>query len=230
MTDHTIFEPGNLLVTQERERALSGVLRRHGIESLAGLRIFEAGPAAPDVLGLFVQWGASPANLAGLRFPAPPKGPTSESSGIRMHELHEGAIPEHDETIDIAVAFSLFSGAGNEDAAHGIARELFRVTKPGGLILVYDARGNGLGGHRRRVVRLDDIRRWFPKCPLHEQSLTLAPAIARITGRYAPWLYGTLAVVPLLRTHAMYVLRRPALPPIRADYTPPGLEPIPSPE
>jgi hypothetical protein len=41
------------------------------------------------------------------------------------------------------------------------------------------------------------------------KTLTLAPPIARRVGRFAPALYGPLAAVPPLRSHALYVMRRP---------------------
>lgn len=225
MTEHSIFEPGNLLAAQERERMLSRVLRRQGIESLADLRIIAAGPETPRDLRLLVQWGAAPANITGVRFPASKSLAEASPPGIGIFPLEDDAIPDGDETVDLLLAFGLFGGLGNEDTAHGIARELFRVTKPGGLILIYDTRGNSLGDRRDRAIRFDDVRRWFPKCPAREQSLTLAAPVASLTGRFAPWLYGPLSALPALRTHALYVLRRPALPPIRADYTPPGFAP-----
>ncbi|GIW15120.1 MAG: hypothetical protein KatS3mg063_0973 [Tepidiforma sp.] len=93
--------------------------------------------------------------------------------------------------------------------AQRIAGELVRITRPGGLIIVYDMRRRNPANPNVHPVLEDDIRRWFPRCPMRVKTLTLAPPIARRVGRFAPWLYGPLAAVPPLRTHAMYVLRRP---------------------
>jgi hypothetical protein len=64
--NHSILEPGNLLMVQERERFLARLLRQHGFESLADLTGFEAGCSAGYNLRLLVQWGALPSNLAGV--------------------------------------------------------------------------------------------------------------------------------------------------------------------
>ena len=221
----SILHPGNLLMVQERERFLSYLLRQQGYESLADLTGFEAGCSAGYNLRLLVQWGAHPANLAGADIdPEATDYVNAHSPEIRVFTGSAESVPERDESFDLSLAFTLFSSVHDEDVAHGIAREMFRITKPGGLIVVYDMRRRNPANRAVHPVLSDDIRRWFPKCPLRVHTITLAPPIARPLGRYAPWLYGPLSFIPPLRTHAMYVLRRPALPPIRADYTPPPSE------
>jgi len=209
---HSILEPGNLLMIQERERWLAGLLRKHGWHSLEDLRVFEAGCGGGYNLRLFVQWGARPANLAGTDIdPVATAYCVSRSPEILVHTGSAVRIPEPDRAFDISLAFTLFSSIHDEETAEAIASELFRITKPGGLILIYDMRRNNPRNAAVHAVALDDIRRWFPKCPLKVHSLTLAPPIARPIGRWAPWLYGPLAAVPPLRTHHLVVLRRPAL-------------------
>ena len=214
MHQHSILHMGNLLMVQERERFLSRLVARAGVGDLDDYRAFEAGSSTGYNLRLLLQWGARPEHLAGMDVdPAAVEYCRSHAPEIRVHEGSADNIPEPDEQFDLAMAFTLFSSVPDEDVAHGIARELFRITRPGGLIVVYDMRRRSPGNPAVHKIDSEDIRRWFPKCPLRVQSLTLAPPIARAVGRYVPWLYGTLAAIPLLRTHAMYVLRRPALPP-----------------
>ena len=74
--------------------------------------------------------------------------------------------------------------------------------------IVYDMRRRSPGNPNVHPVSAEDIRRWFPRAPMRMTTITLAPPIARRLGR-TPWLYGPLSRIPLLRTHAMYVLRRP---------------------
>jgi SAM-dependent methyltransferase len=226
--NHSIFDPGDLLMVQERERFLARLLRRHGYESLADLTAFEAGCSAAHNLMLLVQWGALPANLGAIDIDQLATDfVKTHLPEIRVSTGSAESVPERDASFDLSLAFTLFSSVHDEEVAHGIARELFRITKPGGLIIVYDMRRKNPANRRVHPVLSDDIRRWFPKCPLRVHTITLAPPIARLAGRFAPWLYGPLSFIPPLRTHAMYVLRRPALPPIRADYTPPPMEATP---
>lgn len=205
---------GNLLMVQERERLLSGIFRRHGIHSLAGFRTFEAGCSTGYHLRLMVQWGASPDGQAGIDLdPAAVDYARSHGPGMRIHLGSADAIPEPTASFDLSLAFTLFSSVPAEETAAGIARELFRITRPGGLILVHDMRRRNPRNPAVHPIDTSDIRRWFPSCPVRARSCTLAPPIARRIGRWVPGLYGPLAAVPLLRTHTLYVIRRPALPP-----------------
>lgn len=201
-------------MVQERERFLSKLLRSNGIDSLDHCRVFEAGCSTGYNLRLFLQWGARPENLAGIDLdPVAVDYNKAHAPEIRVHSGSANDIPETGATFDIALAFTLFSSVPNEDEAHAIARELFRITRPGGLIVIYDMRKKNPRNARVHPVLAEDIRRWFPKCPMQTHRITLAPPLARPVGRFAPWLYGPLASLPLLRSHAMYVLRRPFLPP-----------------
>lgn len=211
--EHSALEMGNLLMLQERERFLVKQFRRRGIGSLEDLRIFEAGCSAGYNLRLMVQWGARPEHVVGMEIdPEQAEYVARRSSQIRVHVGSADNIPEEDKTFELAMAFTLFSSVTDEDVAHGIAREMFRITKPGGLIVVYDMRRRSRNP-RVHPVDVEDVRRWFPKCPMRMYPITLGPPLARLVGRYAPWLYGPLAAIPPLRTHAMYVLRRPATSP-----------------
>lgn len=214
MTSDSILEMGNLLMVQERERFLSRLLWKAGFRALDDLRAFEAGCSTGYNLRQLVQWGAHPRNVAGMDLDQVAVQYCHEHSPeIRVHHGSAEAIPEPAEHFDLSLAFTLFSSIPDEDVSHGIARELFRITRPGGLILVYDMRRDNPRNPDVHSIHSDDIRRWFPKCPLQTRSMTVAPPIARPVARYLPSLYEPLAEIPWLRTHAMYILRRPALPP-----------------
>ena len=217
MVDHSILELGNLLMVQERERLLSKLFEQQDIRDLDGVKTFEAGCSTGYNLRLMVQWGARPEHQAGQDVDESAVAYCkTHAPEIRVHVGSATAIPEPEETFDLALAFTLLSSVPDEDIAHGIARELFRITRPGGLILIYDLRRDNPRNPSVHKLADDDIRRWFPSCPLKVHHLTLAPPIARHVGRWVPALYGPLAAIPPLRTHAMWVLRRPALP-LRRD-------------
>ena len=202
---------GNLLMVQERERLLSRILNTHGYRSLEGVRAFEAGCSTAYHLRLMVQWGARPEDQAGMDLSAEMVDYCrSHAPEIRVHQGSADAIPEPDARFHLALAFTLFSSVPDDATATGIASELFRITKPGGLILIHDMRRSNPKNPDVHAMREADIRRWFPSCRLRTHSMTLAPPLARRVGSRAAWLYGPLAALPPLRTHAMYVLRRPA--------------------
>ena len=198
-------------MVQERERFLARLLRRAGFASLDDSRVFEAGCSTGYNLRLMVQWGGRPENMAGIDLdPAAVDYCKAHAPEIRVHAGSADRIQEPDESFDVALAFTLFSSVPDEEVSAGIARELVRIVRPGGLIVVYDMRRRSPGNQHVHPISSEDIRRWFPRAPMRTTTITLAPPIARRAGKWAPWLYGPLATVPLLRTHAMHVLRRPA--------------------
>jgi SAM-dependent methyltransferase len=160
-----------------------------------------------------VQWGARPENVAGMDLSEESVAYCREHApAIRVHCGSAVTIPEADRSFDIALAFTLFSSVPDDDVARGIGRELIRITRPGGLILIYDMRRNNPRNPAVHRVSRDDIRRWFPNCPGRTRSLTLLPPLARPVGRLAPFLYAPLGAIPFLRSHELHVLRRAASP------------------
>src|SRR4051794_20812120 len=107
---HSILDMGNLLMVQERERAISRILAEHRIESLDGVRVFEAGCSTGYNLRLFVQWGGRPQDMAGIDLDAAAvEYCKTHSPEIRVHHGSAEAIPEPDGAFDVALAFTLFS-------------------------------------------------------------------------------------------------------------------------
>lgn len=208
---HSILEPGNLLILQERERHLLRMFRRLGVEKLEGLRVFEAGCGGGYNLRLMLQWGARPEDLAGIDIDETSVEYCREhTADVRIHAGSADDIPEADASFDLTIAFTLFSSVPDEAVSLGIAREMVRITRPGGHIVIYDMRRTNPWNPGVHKITRDAVRRWFPACPLHTSSLTLVPLLARPLGRRAPALYGPLAAIPPLRSHALYVLRRQA--------------------
>ena len=209
MADQSILNPGNLLMVQERERFLAGFFRRAGFSSLDDVRVFEAGCSTGYNLRAMVQWGGRPENMAGIDLdPAAVDYCKAHAPEIRVHSGSADHIPEADGGFDLALAFTLFSSVPDEAVSAGIGRELSRIVRPGGFVIVYDMRRKSPGNRNVHPVSSQDVRRWFPKCQLKSRSITLAPPLARGIGRRAGWCYGVLAAVPLLRTHEMHVLKK----------------------
>jgi SAM-dependent methyltransferase len=205
---------GTICILQERERALSGVLRKAGFRNLEGVKLFDAGCGTGYSLRQFVQWGAHPKDLAGIDIDNTRiEYARSHAPAIRVHGGSAESIPEPDKSFDVCFAARLFSSLHNEDAAERIALEMFRITRPGGLIVVYDIRRKQPGNPAIQSVDADDIRRWFPKCRAKTRHLTLPSTLAGILGRIGPAAYGTVGLVPPVRTHSLHVMRRPATSP-----------------
>ncbi len=210
---HSILELGNLLMVQERERFLLRLFRRAAITRLDEVRVFEAGCSTGYNLRQMVQWGGSPPNMAGIDIdPVAIEYCAAHSPNIRWHAGSAAAIPEGDGSFDLTLAFTLFSSVADANVASTIAAELFRITRPGGRVVIYDMRRRNPSNPDVHPIVTDVVRGWFPGCRIQRTPITLAPPLARLAGRYAPWLYGPLASIRPLRTHTMFVVRRPLLP------------------
>lgn len=214
----SVLDPGNLLMVQERERILARIFQAAGYRTLAEARIFEAGCGGGYNLRQFVQWGARPENLAGVDIDGARINYTRAfSPSINVYEGSAESIPEDDKSFDMSVAFTLFSSIHDEEVCERIGMEMFRITRPGGLILIYDMRRNNPRNKAVHAVGQDDVQRWFPKCRVRTRHLTLVPPVARRIGKWAPWLYGPVGAVPFFRTHSLHVLRRPATSPFEDE-------------
>lgn len=208
---HSILHPGNLRLVQEREREIAKLLARWQDGSLENLTVFEAGCGGGYNLRMLVQWGCAPENLYGVDInEAQIAYARSHSHGIPFHVMSAHQVPQPDGAFDMSIAFTLFSSVREEELAASIAAEMYRLTRPGGLILVYDMRRRNPYNDAVKPIASSDIRRWFPKCPLRTQSMTLVPPLARPIARYAPWAFGFFSAIPPLRGHALYVMRRPS--------------------
>ena len=189
---------------------LARLLKRSGWLQLDALRGFEAGCSTGYNLRMLVQWGGRPEHMAGIDLDDEAVDYCkARAPEIRVHAGSADTIPEPDASFDLSLAFTLFSSVPDETVSQGIARELSRITRPGGLILVYDMRRRNPSNRSVHPVSPDDIRRWFPRSRMRAHSLTLAPPLARRAGAWAPWLYGPLASLPPLRTHNLYVIKQP---------------------
>ncbi|MGK2965773.1 MAG: class I SAM-dependent methyltransferase [Tepidiformaceae bacterium] len=210
-TRHSLLHPGNQLMVQERERALAGILAKWQKGTLEDLKVFEAGCGGGYNLRMLVQWGCDPENLFGVDIDSEQiQYSRSRSPEIAVHAVSAEQVSQPDGAFDMSIAFTLFSSVRDEDLAAAIAAEMYRLTRPGGLILVYDMRRANPYNSAIRPIGPDDIRRWFPKCPMRNRPITLAPPLARPIGKRAPWLYRPLAAIRPLRSHALYVIRRPS--------------------
>ena len=63
---YSCFNPGNLFITQTRERRLLQLLKHYGFASLATKRILEIGCGQGYWLREFVKFRARPENIAGI--------------------------------------------------------------------------------------------------------------------------------------------------------------------
>ncbi|MEZ4517539.1 MAG: class I SAM-dependent methyltransferase [Chloroflexota bacterium] len=196
-----------LYTIQQRQRAILRALRQEGLLPLGDKRILEVGSGAGGVLLELLSYGASPELLYGTDLLA-------ERVAIARQLLPHVALSSSDgrylpypsRSFDLLLQFTMFSSITDEAICYTVAREMLRVTKPGGVILWYDFWTNPLN-KATRGIRANEIRKYFPNCRFDFQRVTLAPPLTR---RLVPvsWMGAELLEkLRILNTHYLVSIR-----------------------
>jgi hypothetical protein len=93
-----------------------------------------------------------------------------------------------------------------------VAREIARVLRPGGVVVSYDFCWTR-DRRNTRPLRTADLKTLFPEFSVDARRVTLIPPVARRLAGQSWLLCELLESIPLLRTHELVVLGKPALAP-----------------
>ncbi len=201
---YSLFNEATLLQLHSIERNLLALLKQHRFTDLADKKILDIGCGTGMHLQRFLAYGAQAGNLVGIDLMpervalARQKNPAIDWRQGSAHEL-----PYPDASFDLITLFVVFSSILNEPLRQRIAAEIWRVRKPGGLILCYDftysnPRNPAVVGIPRR-----QIRHLFqhPGAQFDFRRITLAPPLARLIAPRAYGLANLLEQFKLLNTH-----------------------------
>ncbi len=193
-------------------------VRRAWIESLRGVsrevRILDIGGGAGSELALLLELGFPAEQLAMVdiiperieaakrRFPI---------QDIRCEDAQHLTWP--DGAFDVVMEGTIFLQITDDRLAKNIAREMLRVLRPGGILLLADWRYDGgreglLAVDRNRVRRLFAINQGH--CRLEKVvNSALIPPLGRFLSSKLPSLYFLVQkIVPFSVGHVIYVLRK----------------------
>lgn len=202
------FTDAQVLLIQERERAVLRLLRQAGITRLGDRDILEVGCGSGFWLREFIKWGADPARLVGVdlledriadarRLTAPGvrfRAGTALGTGLAAHGF------------DLVLQATVFTSILDPAVRRALATEMLRLLRPGGHVLWYDFRVNNPRNPDVRGVGAAEIRRLFPGCALRLRRVTLAPPLARAVAPRSRALATVLTALPWLRTHYLALI------------------------
>jgi SAM-dependent methyltransferase len=197
------WTPANLYIYQSRERALLRALWQANTLPLEGRRVLDVGCGDGGVLRELLRYGATPDCLHGIDLlEERVQRARAKTQGAHIDAGDAQALTFDDASFDLVLAFTLLSSVLADDVRQRIATQMARVTRPGGLIVLYDFRLNPTNRDVRPLKR-DDVRSLFPDHRIEFQNACLAPPIVRLL---APVPGGRLActaleVLPFLQTH-----------------------------
>src|SRR5579885_2619116 len=201
---YSLFNASALLHVQSLERQILSALKRHHCYPLAEKKILDVGCGSGGTLQSFLRYGASATHLYGIDL-AEHRIERARSVNPVMHWYAGSAhqLPYEDASFDLVTSFVLFSSILSESLRQKIAGEIWRVLKPGGLIVLHDfvyanPRNPAVQGVTRQQIRLLFGR---TGAEFDFRSMTLAPPIARLIAPRAYWLAFTLEQLKVLNTH-----------------------------
>jgi len=196
---------------QERQRALLGMLTRHGIDDVAGLHLTEVGCGSGGNLLELLQLGFAPAHLQGVEL-LPDRLALARQrlpDALRLHIGDASTAAIEPASQDLVLQATVFSSLLDDAFQHRLAGAMWHWLKPGGAVLWYDFTVDNPRNPDVRGVPLRRVRALFPQGRVQWRRVTLAPPLARWACRVHPALYGALNLLPLLRTHVLAWVEKP---------------------
>lgn len=183
------------------------LLRKQGIASLTRMKILEVGSGNGDVLHELMAHRVESRQLYGVELlPERLANAQRRFPGVNLAAVDAQALPYANQEFDMVLQFTVFSSILDSRIKANIAREMLRVVKkPGGIILWYDFWLNPTNA-QTKGIRKTEIRELFPGCDYEFRRITLAPPIARKLVPFSWNLSALLEKIRLLNTHFLVAI------------------------
>ena len=209
---YSMLRPDVWQTVQERQRALLALFARLGFADLSALRLLEVGCGGGANLQELLRLGFAPHHLGGAEL-LPERMAQARAGLPAAVALHAGdatQLPIPSASQDIVFAATVFSSLLDDAFQQRLADAMWRWVKPGGGVLWYDFTVNNPRNPDVRGVPLARVRTLFPHGAVQARRITLAPPLARAVTRVHPALYPVFNALPLLRTHVLVWIAKPA--------------------
>lgn len=204
-----LHRPANLFLRHGQERALRDALDRAKMLPLDTRRILDVGCGTGGWFGIFENFGAQRANIAGVELDKS----RAEICARRFPETdtrHADAsrLPWADESFDIVFQSTVFTSILDDGLKKAVASEMLRVLSPYGAVIWYDFSYNNPQNPSVRGIGQAEIRRLFVGCETWLSKVTLAPPIARRLVQVSWATAFLLEGLKLFNTHYIGIIRK----------------------
>ena len=207
---YSLFNEAALLQTHGFERCLLSLLKELHFTQLVEKRILDIGCGNGMQLQRFLAYGAQPSHLSGIDLlPERIEQVQQRYAGINWQAGSAHELPYPDKSFDLVMLSVVFSSILDRTLRKRIADEIWRVRKPGGLILCYDFAYSNPRNAAVEGIPRQEVRRLFgrPGAKFSFRRVTLAPPLSRRIAPHAPWLAYTIEHLKLLNTHLISLIR-----------------------
>lgn len=205
-------DPGVLWQILAHDAAIARSLQRDGVT--ADARVLGVGCGGGKELALFVRLGFPLRNLVGVDLlTSRIEGGKARLPGFDLRQGDATALDLPDAGFDVVYESTMFAQLTDEPLRRRVAREMARVVRPGGLILLADWRLTRPRDSSERGVGRREVRRMFDGLATLErvEPAALAPPLGRRLSAHAPSLYFLVRrLLPFTASQVVYVLRKPA--------------------
>jgi len=208
---YSYFNEAALHRVHSLERNLLALLKRHKVTSLSEKKILDVGCGSGGFLRRFLDYGASPEHLSGIDLMSQRIEQAKHlHPGLdwRVGSAHE--LPYASASFDLVMSFVVFSSILDEPLRQQIVSEIWRLLKPGGLILLYDFTYSNPHNTAVAGVSQREIKQLFsgPGVCFDFRRITLAPPISRMVAPRAYWLASLLERCKVLNTHVISIISK----------------------
>ncbi|GCF10080.1 class I SAM-dependent methyltransferase [Dictyobacter arantiisoli] len=208
---YSYFNEAALLHIHDLERHLLALLKKHGLTSLLDMKILDVGCGSGGYLRRFLDYGAVPSNLSGIDL-MPPRIEQAKllnpAIDWRVGSAHQ--LPYANESFDLVMSFVVFSSILDTALRQQIVEEMWRVRKPGGVILLYDFLYSNPHNAAVQGVSMRTMKELFARSAVRFdfRRITLAPPVSRMMVPHSYWLAHTLQQCRLFNTHMLGIISR----------------------
>jgi len=195
-----------------KEAIWAAGLQPAGIDEISRKVILDVGCGSGEWLRMLTEWGADPLKLHGIDLldDRIAKAKAMSPVGLDLQVSNGWFLPFPQGSMDLCAASTVFSSILDAQARRALADEMSRVTRQGGLVMVFDFAVSDPRNPDTIGIRKKEIRRLFPTYrQIKAFRFILAPPLLRRFPRNLMWLALAIEIyMPFLCTHRLYVLRK----------------------
>lgn len=199
------LSPYVLLSQQERERKIVKLINYAGLQPLNNKRVLEIGCGNGINLLRLMSLGFTPENLFAneLQEERAQNARRNLPAGIKVIEGNALDLDLKESRFEIIVQFLVFSSILDKQVRSSLAEKMWQMLSEKGGILWYDFMYDNPWNKDVKGVKKKEIRQLFPKAEVKIWNVTLAPPVGRKIINRMPFLYDTINLIPLFRTHLL---------------------------